>query len=406
MPRIRAGQLFAVTLVTVGCAATPQRQPDAQKAASTASMEPRAEKSSASASAKPDGGTASARKGLADPANDAAVVTLAREVLSCDWRWGAILDFMVGGDEKACSAIKTWRMSPVVRSGEAAPTLVNFLDDSDLRTRALGVASLLNESAPLKRYRADPVLASRVLDHALAVTGAEEGPFGTSDFGMLVGYVDAEATKSHDRLESILSHPRQRAFLMAFVGVLPRENPDDEAVFELMKTFVVGTASVEVRAHATAAFIPTTKLETKICAFLAEQTQSPTAEIVDAAATALTRTEAVCSLRYEDVIALGERRRVARTLTSNLVTAIAVIAQERHKKTSTTQRKRVLAFLHTVALDSDPAAWKTPETRAVRTQALVEIYYLDHAEGKVVAAKLAKDPSDAMRSAAAEVLGR
>ena len=103
--------------------------------------------------------------------------------------------------------METFKELEAIENGSSDNTLVNFLEDNDLRVRFLGVQGLLN-SDPERgggRISTDPALASKVLD------AADKGLNDRLDICEVAAHIDLKASGSGERVMKMLEETKDES---------------------------------------------------------------------------------------------------------------------------------------------------------------------------------------------------
>jgi hypothetical protein len=108
-------------------------------------------------------------KGLGNADNDPAIVALATKVEVCEWLTGMGTLDAACPEWKAWQDAKTWRSDGGLGGATADATIVNLLEDSDIKVRALASERIWAHGNDLRK---DPALVKRVLAAAAGETEA------------------------------------------------------------------------------------------------------------------------------------------------------------------------------------------------------------------------------------------
>lgn len=176
--------ILAASMTVLALSACDDKTPAASGTSATGTA---AVTASASAAA------ATASTGLAAAGNDAAVVTLAKEALTCKWS--------AAGLASNCKALKAWRTSTAMKGGKADATLMNMIEDKDKKVRWLAATALKTVG---RGHHDNKAQATRLLD----AVDKEKEPSVLGHLGAAVGRINLEKTGLEGRVKKLIeAHP-------------------------------------------------------------------------------------------------------------------------------------------------------------------------------------------------------
>ncbi len=289
-------------------------------------------KTSVAATSASAAATAKDGKGLNDPNNNKALVALAEPVLECTWgRYGF---------EAKCEAFLTWKKSNLMKSGAMDKSLLNFLDDNDMKVQFLGAEALSRKG---QIYRKDKVMATKVVDTLdkstiKLVVGA---------LGKAAGSIDLDATGLSPRIKKMLeSHPNAEVRRVLASNTLFRNN-DIPGMYDLFVKLAKTDKDPKVRKAAAAAFwtgTPSGK-EEEVCKLWLELANDKDHDLAGHSAyhCSFTSMGGGCTGQWDELLTLIETKAKAGDVKSSFM-ASALKYLHGQKKVSGAQKKRALAI--------------------------------------------------------------
>lgn len=333
--------------------------------------------STASAAASKDG------KGLSDPSNDKAVVTLAKSVLTC--KWGNY------GFDSKCEALKTWKKSDAMKGGKADATLVNFLEDADVKVQWLGADAL---SRMGQKYRTDKAMAEKVVAAADKATDKQL----VAALGKAVGNIDLQKTGLADRVKKMLESHSNVELRRTLAGNTLFRNRDVPGMFDLFVKLAKSDKDAKVRKAAAAAFwtgTPTGKNE-EVCKLWLELADDKDHDLAGHSAyhAAFTSSGGGCTGQWDDLLSLIEKKAKAGEVKSSFM-ASALKYFYGQKKASDAQKKRALAIAKELV--------KNEKNDASSRASALEFVGKEDPQGKAFAAKYENDKEFFVKNAAKRI---
>jgi hypothetical protein len=180
-----------------------------------------------------------AKTGLRHPDNDAFIVQAASAALECTWHNSE--------PNVDCQALKDWRLSKLLKEGRGDATLMNMLDDEDIRVRRLGYDRLDSRSA---KWRADANMAKRGLKTAL---GEKEESLARHA-GRIIGVIDVKETGLGDDVKAALAKSDSSRMRQGIAGSVLVHNKD-AGFYDLLRDIARNDKDKGVRLAAVAAFL-------------------------------------------------------------------------------------------------------------------------------------------------------
>ncbi len=331
-----------------------------------------------SAAASKDG-----KKGMADPSNDKAVVAMAKKVLPC--KWGKY------GFDSKCEALKSWKKSDALKGGKADATLVNFLEDGDVKVQWLGADGLARRG---QAYRKDKAMATKVIDVADKAT--EERLM--KPLGKAVGNIDLNATGLVERVKKMLESHGNTQLRRTLAGNTLFRNRDVPGMFDLFVKLAKSDKDKKVRKAAAAAFwtgTPSGKQE-DVCKLWLELAGDEDHDLAGHSAyhCAFKSSGGGCSAQWDDLLSLIESKAKAGEVQSSFM-ASALEYFHGQKKASDEQKKRAVAIAKKLV--------ENKKNDASARASSLEFVGKEDPKGKVFAAKYENDDEFFVKNAAKRV---
>ena len=322
-------------------------------------------------------------KGLSNPSNDKAVVTLAKSVLTC--KWGNY------GFDSKCEALKTWKKSETMKGGKADTTLVNFLEDSDVKVQWLGADAL---SRTGEKYRTDQALAGKVVDAADKATDKQV----VAAVGRAVGNMDLKKSGQADRVKKMLESHSNAELRQTLAGNTLFRNREVPGMFDLFVKLARTDKDPKVRKAAAAAFwtgTPNGKKE-DVCKLWLELADDKDSDLAGHSAyhAAFTSSGGGCTGQWDALLSLIERKAKAGQVKSSFM-ASALKYFYGQKKATDAQKKRALAIAKELVQNQQ-------NDGSSRSSAL-EFVGKEDPQGKAFAAKYLNDSEFFVKSAAKRI---
>lgn len=237
--------------------------------------------------AKPEAKAEPPAKGLANKANDAAVVTLAKAAQACKPD-GSRLEYN-------CEGYKAWRDSPLFSDNKADATLLNLLEDADEKVRFLGA----------ERLAAGPTQDAAAAKRVLAAAQAETSTLVADKLGKALGGIDGKKTGiAADASKLVADHklPELRLGLIT-------AGASNESLADAILALATESTDEKMRLAAEVAFFNNTPAgkEADVCKMWLANVDHANAEISGEAAAVCGRTSA-CKASWDRLLDKIEAR--------------------------------------------------------------------------------------------------
>jgi hypothetical protein len=326
-------------------------------------------------------------KGLASPKNDPRVVELAKKALACKWNTDD-LDF-----DSHCDDWQSWSSSTILQNGGVDETLVNMIEDTDPKVRALAAIQFGHGDA---KYADDPALAARVLT---AAEGEKTKTYGAVDYlGRAVGQIHHKKAGTWDRAKALAKASPLVDLRRGLAATLAPSNKDDPQAWDFAKD-LLKDPSGDVRRAAMWAFGDVSGRRPDACGLFASFIAD--ANVGIDAATQIAQEGMHCTVdQIEALLKVAEGRAKAGTLddkSRDYVGGVRYASSNRN--TTDAVRKHALAVARAVVEN-------TKNGEFARSDALGAIGDNDKAGAKAFAAKFVKDKSSFVASGAKRIMGQ
>lgn len=370
----RSVRLALVSALLFSTACDSESKPDADAADAPAATASAATGEAAPAEAAP--------KGIADPANDAAVVALAKPVLECEWTRN--------GPKSDCEASKAWNKAEVHKKDNSDPTLINFLEDEKTQVRWLG-ASKLGRGPWTK----DKALAQRVL----AAASAESDELNLRKMGRVIGSIDLEATQMGPQVQKLMVEGDNAQLREGLVSQVLFVNRDDQGIYDLMQKLAREEKDPAVRKAAASAFwVGGGSNPEQTCAMWLELVSDADSDLAGNSAyhAAFWSNSGGCQKQWDPLLdKIEELAKAGKVESSMMVSALSYLHGQ--KNSTDAQKKRAMQIAITV-LENEA------NKRSARSGALRALAERDPALGKKYAEKYKDDKDTFIRGAAERAL--
>ncbi|MCL2823057.1 MAG: hypothetical protein FWD57_03620 [Polyangiaceae bacterium] len=269
--------------------------------------------------------------GIDNPENNPAVVAAAKEVMACDWE--------KAGFGAKCEALQAWRKNDVVKKG-ADSTLVNFLEDPDIKVQWLGAEAL---SRGGDTYMKDAALSAKIFD---AMEKAAE-PFLMDQLKTSAAKVDLNTTGLGARAMTMLETHENIAVRRAIAGSsILFHNRSYPGLFDLNMKLARSDIDSKVRIGAAGAFwigTPQGKKE-EVCKLWFNLANDADGDVAGPSAyhCAFWSNDGGCAGQWEGLLSLIEQKAKAGTV-AHMMMASSPGYVYGQKKASDAIKKRALA---------------------------------------------------------------
>jgi len=313
------------------------------------------------------------KKGLNHPDNDPAVVSAAKEVLTCEWQKERF--------KTDCEALQKWKKAEISKKGAADKTLINFLEDEDTKVQWIGAEALSRDGSA---YKTDAVLAKKVVD---ALDKATEGYL----VGLLSGCVgrsDLKATGLGERVMKMMEEHGNVAVREGLAGDTLFSNRDYPGLYDLLVKIARSNQDPKVRKRAAAAFWTGTPAGKQVesCKLWLELADDADDDVAGTSAyhCAFSSSAGECTGQWDGLLSLIERKaKAGQVKTSTMAGALAYLYGQR--KANDAIKKRTIAVAR--AIVANPANKDLARSRAL------EFIGKDDPAGKAFAKSYENDPS-------------
>ena len=330
-----------------------------------------------------DAGTDS--RGLANRANDADVVGLARAAAACprdkaEAHFRALLD-------PDCPAMKAWvRNDLITRKADDArgvndATLINMIEDADPTVRWLGASALFNGAHPWRKDRAS---AARVL----GATEVEKDRFVGYELGLASGAIDLSKTELADRVIALIRDRSRDPWLRG--GVMNIASYNDRTKFPALRDAIEAVARMDADASLRESAIQqlSSHASNAECLLFVEFLHDPERQVTSGAVHGLLRPE--CVEQQASLLAEIVRRAPAGEADDTFAFAIGELGKP--PGTTPATRKRLVAAAEDIL--------KTTKNGSLaRSRAVTVMVTLDPST-KAFVAKYRSDPDILVANAA------
>jgi len=377
MHLLRLGWTLGAALLVVACA--KQATSPSVNAAPTPSV-----------SSAPTAAPAAEVKGLANPTSDPATVLLANNALACKWKpdctgHGCPKDQLDLTPDEGCAGVKTWRSAKIAGTDAGDATLVNMLEDRDVRVRLLGAWQL--SFGPHGAWASNRELARRVI--AAAAAESEEG----NQIAALAGAVadiNYDATGLWPDAKAAVEAPSHSLMKSIVLNAIGKYNAASEVVWQ----WALANAKASNGSGASYLAHFHTARQADVCTVLGELlVEKPNTGF---AAQELTAEGNGCPSSIEPALAATEA-----FLTKDFVRDWGWVsaADNTHKNRGASAQQKARA--------ADALAAMARESRSqgvYRAEALRRLHRLDKAKASALAATLGQDKNAEVAGAVKEVL--
>jgi hypothetical protein len=321
--------------------------------------------------------------GVDDPANDKAVVALAKEALKCGWQDGS-------GVKTPCPALDAWNKSELIKGGKADPTLLNFIGDAQKEGRWLGAYGLYNAGST---YRSDPAAAKRLL----AAGRAEKDPTVGRKLGDAIAKLDVGKSGSAEDIKKLLAESGLSALRQGIVDGILFNNRSEGGFYDLLTRMARSEKDKTVRKSAAAAFwVGGSDRHDDTCKLWLELSDDADDDLSGNSAYHASWWSAGggCIGQWDALLNVIEKRAKAGKVKSSFMTSALGWLQKQGKATDA-QKKRALAVAKTIVETAT-------NDRMARGDALRVIGENDP-DAKKYAARFESDPEFFVKSAAQRI---
>lgn len=328
-------------------------------------------------------GASAKGKGLADPKNAPAIVALAKPVLECTWG-------NYGFDSK-CPALEAWNKHEALKDGAGDKTLVNLLEDPDVKVQWLGAETL---SRVGRLYRKDQPLATKVVDAADKATDK----LLVRSLARAVGAIDLQPVGLAPRVMKMLEEHKTAELRGGLAESTLFSNREAPGMYDLFVKLARTDKDPKVRKAAAAAFwtgTPNGKNE-QVCKLWLELANDADADLAGHSAyhCAFTSSGGGCTGQWDALLSLIERKAKAGQVKSSFMAASLKYFYGQ-KKASAAQKKRALEIAKALVANA-------ANDSSSRSSAL-ELVGKEDPTGKTFAAKYENDKEFFVKSTAKRI---
>jgi hypothetical protein len=224
-PNMNATKQWQTILLVLACTACGKKAEETKGDSTTKAVETKKD--------APKGAS-----GIDDPANDKAVVALAKEAIKCKWdgAWGLKSD---------CPALDAFNKADAVKDGKVDATLINFLADGAKEVRWLAANALYNSG---KEFSKNAEMSKKVLAAAKIEKDASRR------MGDIVGKIDVEKTKLADDVKKLLAESTNSPLREGIVGGILWNNRKEGGFYDVLAALARTDKDKAVRKAAAGAF--------------------------------------------------------------------------------------------------------------------------------------------------------
>lgn len=296
-----------------------------------------------------------AGKGIDAPGNDAKVVAAAKKVLACKWADGSF--------DYDCEDYKAFTSDyDTFRDNKQDATLVNFLEDGDIKVRQLAYNRMTGWSGGAF---ADKAMAERML----VVAETTKEPLDMYYIGYLVGHIKVKETGLFDRIKALVTSTEKDMSLRgAIIGNLLPSNQDSEEAFTLTKEITKEKDVVFARSALNSFTFAGDSKKDQICDLYVEILGGAEEDLAASAAEKISYNH--CTAKFDTLLKAVEGRVKGKKITvpSYAETLRAMCAD---KEVKPAQTKQAIALAHKILEDAKNPSDYTPYIRAAAVEASV-----------------------------------
>lgn len=321
---MKAIQLRTVLLAVLACTACGKKSDDPKGGGGT----------STAVTTETKKEPAKGASGIDDPANDKAVVALAKEAIKCKWdgSWGLKSD---------CPALDAFNKADALKDGKADVTLVNFLADSAKEVRWLGANALYNSG---KEFPKNADLSKKVLAAARVEKDASRR------MGDIVGKIDVEKTKLADDIKKLLAESTNSALREGIVGGILWNNRKEGGFYDVLAALARTDKDKAVRKAAAGAFwVSGSDRHDDTCKLWLELASDADDDLAGHSAyhCGFWSSGGGCTAEWDALLDVVEKKAKEGTMKSSMMAA-SLKYLIKQSKASDAQKKRVLAIAKTL----------------------------------------------------------
>jgi hypothetical protein len=323
-------------------------------------------------------------KGLANANNDAAIVAAAKKAMACTWK-GDSTSF-----DTDCADWKAWTATnDIYTTAGSDGTFINMVEDPDVKVRLLASEHLGYDSD--RKWVSDAALSSRVI----AAAAAETQPHYEVDaLGKAVARVQYAKTGNWAAAKKALEGTALASMRRNALDWLLDFNETNSDVWDWVKS-KTKDADKNTAEGAVYGFVGLTTRRAEACKVWADLLADDRVG-GDCASDICSQGE--CTAFFDPTLDATEgRAKSGNAPDSDWPIAMSNLA--RNVKASDAQKKRADTILNELATNTHVEGY-------VRASAIRNMYEVDHAKGKALAARFIHDKDSSIESAAKDVLAK
>ncbi len=313
-----------------------------------------------------------AGKGIDAPGNDPKVVEAAKKVLACKWTDGAF--------DYECADYKAFTQDyDTFRDNKQDATLVNFLEDGDIKVRQLAYNRMTGWNGGAF---ADKAMAERML----VVAETTKEPLDMYYIGYLVGHIKVKETGLLERIKALVTSTEKDSSLRgAIISNFLPSNQDSDEVFALTKEITKEKDVVFARSALNSFTFAGDSKKDQICDLYVDILGGTDEDLAASAAEKISYNH--CTAKFDTLLKAVEGRVKTKKITVPSY-AETLRAMCTDKEVKPAQTKQAIALAHKILEDVKNPSEYTPYTRAAAAEASV---VCDPKGGKKYIAKFKAD---------------